>query len=244
MTARPPGFVNRESRVAGIWLWLTLTAVAGCFLPGAFGLDPANAGFPVILLLALVAFVGGLCVLVYWRRAVLLDRLVTGDVVVHWTYAEDEWQRYVEADFQAEARQRRRMFFVAAGVCLAIGLGFLVWAGDGGVMVFGFMVGAILLLAATAFVAPRARRRRLRRGPREVYLAPTGVYVATCFHPWNTMGGRLDGIAPLAGPPVMIQLMYSYPSKNGRQSHTVRVPVPAGLDGAAEKIAGVLGRRS
>lgn len=123
-----------------------------------------------------------------------------------------------------------------AAICLVIGLGFLVLAREGGLFVFLLLVGVIALLGAVAFLVPRARRRRISRAPREAFVSTTAAYVGGRFHSWTMLGARLDSAQRVAGQPRLVEIVYSYPAKNGRQECSLRVAVPAGLEAAGAEV--------
>lgn len=101
-------FRNNEWRAARVWITLTLLGIGACFVPDAAGMDMMSGGYAVIWVSAFLAVVCAVSAIIYLRRAVLLDRLVAGkDLLAHWTYTEDEWLRFVDADFHAEAREKR-----------------------------------------------------------------------------------------------------------------------------------------
>ena len=50
------------------------------------------------------------------------------------------------------------------------------------------------------------------------------------------VGARLDDVSLVREESLLVAFTYSYPSRTGRQSTTVRVPVPAGREGEAERV--------
>jgi hypothetical protein len=75
-------------------------------------------------------------------------------------------------------------------------------------------------------------------------IASGGVYLAGEFHDFRVLGSRLDGAAVRrkGREEAILRIGYSYPSRAGRQSATLDLPVPSGREAEAERVAAELSR--
>lgn len=70
-----------------------------------------------------------------------------------------------------------------------------------------------------------ARRNRLNACA-EVRIGEDALLLGNEFHQWKGWGARLEQCAVDAGHPSCLAFTYSTPAKGGRQTSSVRVPIP------------------
>ena len=236
-----PPFKNREKRTTLVWAVITLVCLGLCFLPAAVDMDMMRGGYGLIVISAFLALTGAIVVATFWRRAARLDALVHGkDLLAHWTYSPTEWQRFVEVDYGEERSEKRALFMVVAGFSVLIGAGFLIFVRDGGLAVFLVMIALVAVISVFAFLLPWVKYRRKLRTVGEVFLSPTAAYVGGAFHSWTMLGAALESARFRQGSPAIVEIVYSAPTRQGRQDYTLRVPVPAGMEDAAARVVETL----
>ncbi|WP_373501435.1 hypothetical protein [Desulfococcus sp.] len=177
-------------------------------------------------------------------QAALLRRMIGGGCLAHFTYAPEEWTRFVEWNFGEEASEKMALWWLIFAISLVIGLGFMAVMRDGAsVWVFGVLMGLMAFLWILAVLMPRLACRRHLRRTGEVYIAKDGIYLNGSVHSWGTLGARLDSVEFNTKPLPHLHVVYSYWMVAGRSLHVtrncvnVRVPVPAGQESAGRDVA-------
>jgi hypothetical protein len=233
---------NPERRTANnLWI-ITAIAVFAFFAPSIFGMDGPNGGFAISFLALTVAISCIIAALVYMNRAAALDRLFKDkNLLAHWTYTSDEWSKYSETDYKADSKGKWSIFHVVAVISLAVGLIFLIFAGEGGMVVFIVMLGLIVLIALVAWFSARQVYNQNRNSLGEAFISREGVCLNRQFHTWKGLAANLDSVTMLEEKGQrLLAFTYSMPSRVGMEARTVRVPVPAGKEEEAKKIAEML----
>lgn len=233
---------NPERRIANnLWI-ITAAAVVGIFAPSVFGMDGFSGGFAISFIAFFIAISGIIAALVYMNRAKALDRLFKDEnLLAHWSYTADEWRQYTETDYKADSKGKWSLFYVVAVISLAVGLIFLIFAGEGGVFVFFVMLGLIALIAFVAWFSARHAYNQNRKSVGEAFISREGVFLNRQFHTWKGLAANLDSVAIIEEKgQSLVAFTYSMPSRVGMEERTVRVPVPVGKEEEARKIAEML----
>lgn len=234
---------NPERRTANnLWI-ITAIAIFAVFAPSIFGVDGPNGGFAVSFLALVVAISCIIAALVYMNRAAALDRLFKDEsLLAHWTYTTDEWKQYTEVDYKADSKSKWSLFYIVAVISLVVGLFFLIFAGEGGVLVFFVMLGLIALIAIVAWFSARQVYNQNRSSLGEAFISRDGLSLNRRFHTWKGLAANLDSVAMLEEKGQhLLAFKYSMPSRVGMEERTVRVPVPTGKEEEAKKIVEMLG---
>lgn len=221
---------RRNERIA--WGLLTL-CICVAFLPVLLGMDMMKGGYALVWSMGFAALVCLIGALAYRRLAQNLDRLFAGtETIADWRIDPETWARFTQADFLAELSAKQALWrYLSAIIVVVSGVFLLLQRDRAAVWVALGMVGLIGLLRVVAALVPRLLRRlHLRQGGR-VIIGCSGVWQGGAHHAWNTLGARLLRIglehsAQLDRP--WLILMYSYPSRSGNETVTVRVPLPGG----------------
>ncbi|QDU40451.1 hypothetical protein Mal4_48080 [Maioricimonas rarisocia] len=178
-----------------------------------------------------------------------LARLEAGHYLAHWTYGDDEWQRYVATEFH-EARRTAfygTVIFGAFGGIISIIAavqGFQV----AGSTLLGLAVPTLVGLAAgfvlggfLQFIEVR-RCRRLQTHKAETYVGETGLYFDENYRPWSMLGQSLSSVVlNEERSPAILAFTFRMTSNNGDTYHEVRVPVPNDRLAEADDIVELLG---
>jgi hypothetical protein len=227
---------NPQMKVAMIWAAVGALATLGAIVP-FFVMDGMNGGYGTSCLAGFVAMACGVGTLMYLYRAYTLGKILSGEeLVARWTYSPQEWTRYAEAEHGRDKEGKTILFFIISGFALFFGVLFLIFGGEAGLIVFLAMLGLIALMGGVAFLSILLSHRANQTRTGEVFIARTGIYLNKSLHNWNMFGSRLDSVQLLREESPLLEFVYSYPARNGRQSAEVRVPVPAGREVEAEQI--------
>lgn len=185
----------------------------------------------------------------FGRQAAMLRRLVAGGYLACFSYAPEEWTRFVEWNFGQETGEKKALWWFIFVITLVIGLGFMAVMRDAAsVWVFVGLMGLMAVLRVLAVVLPRRGRRRHLRGPGLVYVGQDGLYLNGTVHSWNSWGARLDKTTFRRDPAPHLEVVYSYLMVAGRTLFFyrnfvwVRVPVPSGQEETGLRVATELGR--
>jgi hypothetical protein len=228
--------LNPQFRNAFIWAAVGAAAFLGVVFPLMF-MDGMSGGYGIACLSGFAAMCCGIGAGVFLFRGFALNKILSGEeLVVHWTYSPEEWRRYAEAEYGRDRQLKFILFCIVAGFALFFGVLFLIFGGDGGRVVFFVMLGLIALIGGVAALSVTLARRSNESRLGEARISRIGVYLNRDLHNWNMVGARLDDVSLVREESLLVAFTYSYPSRTGRQSTTVRVPVPEGREGEAERV--------
>jgi hypothetical protein len=243
----PPRFIsgsgdfrmpNTQRRIVNLWYIISLVFLGCVFLPSIIGLNGMEGGFAVSFLSGFMVILGIIVIFIYQARARQLDKILKGEGrIAMWKYSPEEWVRYSNADFEAEKKMKRNLFFLVAGIAVVVGIILTAVVQDALVMLI--IAGIISLVAVPAIWAPRYRLKKLQHSEAHVLIAEKGVIVGKLFHLWVQMGASLDKIElNMETDPKLIEFTYSMPDRTGRSEQVARVPVPYGkMDEAMSIVA-------
>lgn len=236
---------NPEKTAAIVCVVVAVVAAGLVFLPSLAQIDDMRGGYALSFVAFFMAVSGAVVAVFFVGRARALARLLAGtELLAHWTYPPDEWQRYVETERRERAAAMRGLLVVIAGWSLLFGALFWALDADQGWIVFLVMLGVTLGAAGLAFGLPGLWFRRQRRGPREALISSWGVYFGGELSYWNHWGTRLRGVEILKGrrgAPDVLCFNLSVPSRMGQQNHQVRIPIPQGHETEASLLPGHFG---
>jgi hypothetical protein len=196
--------------------------------------DGAFALGMVGLMTGLTSFI---MVFFYRNRNKHRRRLLAGEgVLARWHYTAEEWREFTGVDLVRESGSMRKLLILVGVIMLLVWLPFAIF--DPKPALF---VGAILLVVwVLCFIASRvtiAKFRKRAEGPaQEILIGQDALLLGDDLHIWRGWSGRLEGAVLTEGPPLQLQILYSTPTKGGRQEHDVRVPVPAGREAEAQQL--------
>ncbi|MBA4418982.1 MAG: hypothetical protein C0392_13915 [Syntrophus sp. (in: bacteria)] len=218
-------------------LAILLTGLSGIAVPIIYDIPGMSGGFALFFVGGFVAISGIVTMAVFGFQLRALKRMLTGvGVLAHWTYPPAEWNLFTEAEFRELKGENFQKWLLIAVITLVVGVGFMVIMRDkASVQVFVFLLGLIVFLAFIAWFVPRMSYRRNQREPGEVFITNTGLCINGAVHTWNLLDATLDSVE-LTADSMMIIFVYSYFVRYGRESATVRVPVPMGQESKARDV--------
>ncbi len=236
--------LNRERVYERVSIVGALLSIGLIFMPGLVGMDGMDGGYAISFVAAFAAICGVVLTFVFHRRAGIVDRLLEGrDLLAQWTYEPDEWARYTESEATARPAERLGPFLLVAGWSLLFGLLFFFMDREAGGAVAAVMLAVTLLTGVMAFVVPRLWAARRRRSPGNAWVSPKAAYFDGALYRWDTEASRLQSAEHLSADgaaPDCLCVLLGVITRVGRQTYTVRIPVPVGLEAEAAGIPGTL----
>jgi len=235
---------NRERTHQRLSIMVALVSVLLVFVPGLIGMDGMHGGYAISFVAAFAAICGAVLTAIFHRRAAVVDGLLEGhDLLARWTYEPLEWARYVQSEASARPVERSAPFLTVTGWSLLFGLLFLLIDREAGGVVALVLLAVTLLTGVMAFVMPRLWAARRRRLPGSAWVSPTAAYFDGALYRWDTAGSCLQSAEYLpsdGGAPACLCLRLGVLTRVGRQTYTVRIPVPSGLEAEAATVPGRL----
>jgi hypothetical protein len=236
---------NPLRRAATTWGIITALAVFTIFAPHIFGMDEWDWDFAISALSFFLAVMGFIATILYAKRASQLEGIFKGDnLLAHWTYTQDEWIQYTEAEYQTQKKRIWSLFPKVAGIILLLGIVFFVFNLEGGLGVLVSMLPLIPLIAFVAlfaffaWFAPWYNYRQNKKYLGEAYIAPDAVYLNRQFRTWKGLGAKLESVILVEiKSQQVLAFTCSYPTRIGRRKYTMCVPVPKGQRESAERLA-------
>jgi hypothetical protein len=236
--------MNTARRTLNIWIVLTMGFIFGIFAPSIFGMDGFNGGFAISTFCIMLSITGIIVIAMYRGRARALDGIFRGEnILVHWTYTAGQWQDYSEKDYQMERSGKWQLYRLVMVITAVVTIGFWLFHRDSGVLMIGMFLGLGALLSSVIWLTTTYDHWQNNKYRGEVYIARDGAYVGRKLHLWKGWGAQVDGI-DFDETERLLLINYSMPSRNGRDSATVRVAVPPGQDQKAREVMTALAGKS
>jgi uncharacterized membrane protein YjjP (DUF1212 family) len=226
--------------VRNSWIWALAGAVIFLF-PFIFNLETGGVGFTmnfVGLIIVLSALVSGF---IFRKAAKQLDEMVNGkDLLTHWAYSKEEWDRYTEQEHQRDQHDKWLLFKVIAIIAGLVGVVFALLKHDAWFITFLVVGGLILIMAVTARLSIASAYRQNVQHPGDVYIGLTGALLGRKFHYWGLSNAALRSAVIEEGSPLVIKLVYTSPSGKTQGEYIARFPIPLGREAEAKEVLAVL----
>lgn len=229
---------NPPLRTVTAWAIITALAVFGIFAPSIFGMDGFKGGYAISFLSFFMVIAGIIVIVIYAGRARAVNRILRSDnLLAHWTYTPDEWNKYAEKEYVTEKNVKRVLFYVIAGFALFFGVLFFIIDQESGKLVLFVMLALIVIIAFTAWFTAWYNYRQNKKYLGETYITSEAVYMNRQLHIWHGLGARLESVnLDKKREQQILELTYSAPTRTGVQDYTIRVPVPRGKEREAAKV--------
>jgi len=234
---------------AVVWtLGMVLVGGALMGMPHIYGIWGADIGFAATMVGLLLVLTGLIAGVLFIGAVGALDRLLSGrERLVCWSYPEAEWMAFIGATQDDQRQRAKALIAVIGGMMVLIGGGFLIFAEDteAALVTVGVLAVVFVLVLITAVVSPWLTARTLRRGPFEIHIGPRALCVGQQSHVWGGLLGRFEGAkVETDGARTLLLVRYSVLQATGgralsfyRRYETVAVPVPAGHEDDARRVA-------
>ncbi len=236
---------NMAKTTAVIWWILGVLFFIGIFTPAfadLFDAETENWMFATMFFSIVLCATSFVVAVMYTKRA----RVVTGilrqeNLLVHWTYTKEEWSLYAKKEHLENKRYNMNLFWLVTVIAVIIGVIFIIGKPKDWIIFAGTVLGIIFIAGFSAWLAVVLKKRQnLNLG--EAYITKDAVYLNRELHLWKGFGAALEeaGYQGTARAVPVINIEYSVPARSGRQSVTVRVPVPRGREEEAQWITAQL----
>jgi drug/metabolite transporter (DMT)-like permease len=222
-------------------------------VPSAAGLDGFDGGFALAAFGLLLLAVGAITAAIYAPRVRRLRRLLAQEnLLAHWVYDAPQVARQVERDRIAERKRNRGLLLIVLAwlvfwSLLFVVIGVVSGQGEDMRLFVAIMAGVGLVVAAAAFLAPRAHARRALHSSGEVCIGRDGLLLNGAYHAWAGRLARLDGVELVADQPearlVFRLSILTGPGWLHWAPYVVEAPVPAGEMSAARRVVAELAPR-
>ena len=187
-----------------------------------------NGGFALSFLFGFLFLIALIVAFVYRSLAKQYNNIVSGqNVIVHWKYTDEEWQKFTQLDFEEDKQMKKTIFYIIAGFAVFFGILFPILDPDDGFVVTFIMLGLILMTGLVAFISIRLQHNKNKKNKGEAIISLNGILINNQLHSWNILGAKLENIIINEEQMPIMEFTYSAPTKSGRSDYTVRVPIPA-----------------
>jgi hypothetical protein len=229
---------NPQKKVA---IWALVAVFIGLFLMfGPVGLgwmDGFGGGFALAAFGLLITIAGITTAVLFFRLAKRYDRILSDkNPLARWTYTDAEWRTFTEADYKIDRKNRWILVGIISAFAIFFGILFAIIDPEAGIYVLFVMLGLIALVSLTAFITSQQNYRQNVRHKGEALIVSDGIILNGQLHAWNVIGSKLERVDYMEETPSMIEFEYSAVSRSGRDSYTVRVPIPADQEKSARDI--------
>jgi len=194
-----------------------------------------DGGFALAVFGLMFAIIFFITWIIYLKLARRQDSIVSGkNLVVHWKYTLEEWQKYTENEHKTDAQGKKFLFYLISIIALIVGIIFIIIDPKSGIFVMLVMLGVILIIALTAFLSVRYTYHQNKKHLGEAFISKDGVFLNKQLHVWGIISTHLDSVVLFSDTiPPEIEFSYTERMSNTKNSHSVRVPIPKGQEVAA-----------
>jgi hypothetical protein len=227
---------NSKRRVANRALIFMAIGLFLMFGPINLGwIDGMNGGFALSALGFMIALTFFITWIFYHKLARRQDTILSGkNLVVHWKYSLEEWEKYTENEHTSDSKGKKVLFFIISGFALFFGILFTILDPENGIYVLYVMLGLILIIGITAFLSIRITHNRNKKYLGEAIISRDGIYLNKQLHVWGIISSHLDSVVLISDEePLEIEFSYSTYGYKNNNSYSVRVPVPKGQESMA-----------
>ena len=126
---------------AGISLIICAISMVGMAIPYYTGLDGNDGGFALITVCLAVFTVAMICAVVFRWMSYKEKKILNGENLAHWTYTDDEWRKFADAEQVVDAAGMRATFVFGIVFSAICAIGFYIYNPEIGIYVACIMVG-------------------------------------------------------------------------------------------------------
>jgi hypothetical protein len=240
---------NSARTTAIVWGILSVLFLVGFFTPfivDFLGGDIEDWMFAIMFFSLIMCITSIVVAVMYTKRANITGSILRGEhLLAHWTYTEEEWSRYAQTEHKEFKQHNRSLFILVAVIAVIIGVIFIIIHPDDWAVFAVMILGIIAIAGGSAWLAVALGERQNRKYHGEVFITADGLFINRVLHLWKGYGAALESaVYEASGRDIpVIVIDYSAPSRTGRQTWTVRVPVPGGHEPEAEIIVQQLQNR-
>lgn len=225
---------NRERTGMRISLIILALGIAAAVLPFVAGLDMFEFGYGLMMIGGFFALMGFISYLIFRKRAVVMQKMLTGNIITRWKYDPEKWAEMVREEIASNTGLKVMGIFIGS-LFLVIGFIFVL-ADEENAAFFGIMAALAVLFFCIGFLSYSTHKRRLLKDPGEVTITRDGVYYMGVLTDWNGVTSILDAVG--FHPKRTDLLVFSYRQLAGRRvprlrRSTLSIPIPPGCEADA-----------
>jgi hypothetical protein len=222
---------NPPQITAIVWWIVTAISLLGIFITLLVDTDISSGGVLIVVTCILLAITGVIIAIIYSIRAEKLGRILRGDnLLVHWTYAPDEWQQYAEEEYTRQRASNKTLFIIITIVTTVCGFGYWIFNPSIAQWALIVMAGVIALTGFIAWFTPFYNHRQNKNNQGQAFFTNHAVYINRQLHDFTGLGSNLEKTEIKGDQQQFIEFTYSAPTRSGRQTYQARIPVPQGKE--------------
>ena len=223
---------NRNYRISRTALIVAVLALI-CALVSPSLVEGMYGGYALFILLGFMSLTFFVTAFFYRKLGKEQERMLKGDILIHWHYNDNTWKEYTEAEYKRDKSSKKTLFLIVAAWSILFGILFPLFDPESGIYVTYGLGALVVLIGIVAYVSALIPYRRNLSEGGEAIISKTGVYLNGQLHSWNVAGMALDHVAFVnTEEPHYIEFVYS----GELSAYPVRVPVPVGEDEKAQEI--------
>ncbi len=209
--------------------------------PWIFRFTNQNLTIAVATMGGTVSFIMLLSGIVFALMAKNEKAMETSGAFAHWTYTDDEWQKFIAREHVTNVGAKVSTFKLTVVICAIVGTGYYAMDPVGGPYVALSMVGLVAILGTVALVSVRMARQRLMTKS-DAYIGKEGIVFGQQFVSWRFAGSKLEMMTYVESTdPAIVDFQYSVISPRSlKEYYNIRIPVPASQRASVEMLAGKL----
>lgn len=230
---------NGPRKWAIICLIITLIGLAMIYYPLVSEMDGFNGGFALVFGGIIVTLTFIISSSIFFVQGLSLAKAIEStDTFARWSYSKDEWKKYYELEYKRDKQDKRVIFYIASGFSVLFAVLFLLLVEEPWGAVYA-AVGIILLTGFLQWFAPWLTYKRNQKYSGVALISQRGIYLNGIWYP-NKRFGKIESVVFIDNKKTLSfkwsQFAMFGGKIPGRNYFTIRVPVPAGEEIAAQKI--------
>ena len=165
---------NQERTGMRVGLAIIIFGAAVIIFPFLARLDMFQYGYGMVFIGGFIALAGLISYLIFRKRAIVMQKILTGNILARWQYDPALWAGMVNEEVSDTAGLKIMGIFVGS-LFLIICVIFMLFVREANAVFLGIMLAfAVLFFAWFSFLL--GNKKRLLKAPAEAIIARDGVY--------------------------------------------------------------------
>ena len=226
---------NQEKTGMRVGLAIMIFGAAVIIFPFLARLDMFQYGYGMVFIGGFIALAGLISYLIFRKRAIVMQKILTGNILARWQYDPALWAGMVNEEVSDTTGLKIMGIFVGS-LFLVIGVLFMLFVREDNAVFLGIMVALAVLFYCIGFLSYSVHKKRLLKAPSEAITARDGVYNMGTLTDWNGATSILEAVS--FHPKKTDLLVFSYRQLSGTRVPRMRrstlcIPIPPGMEGDA-----------
>ncbi|MBP7174599.1 MAG: hypothetical protein KBA53_00080 [Thermoclostridium sp.] len=228
-------FKNQERTGVRVSLAIMIFGAAVIVLPFLGRLDMFQYGYGMIFIGGFFALMGLISYLIFRKRALVMQKILTGNIIARWQYDPAKWAEMVNEEV-SDTAGLKIMGISVGSLFLVIGVIFMLFVREDNTVFLGIMMAFAVLFYCIGFLSYSVHKKRLLKAPAEAIIARDGVYYMGTLTDWNGVTSILEAVG--FHPKKTDLLVFSYRQLSGTRIPRMRrstlcIPIPSGMEADA-----------